>query len=222
MAPSVGTPPKPRALIFDWDNTLVDTWGVIHEALNTTLMAFDKTPWTLDEARQRVRRSTRDAFPDLFGDCWEAAMKVFYDRYAEIHKSMLEPSAGASDMLEALAGQGFYMAVVSNKRGDYLRAEVEHLGWGGYFRRVVGATDAKQDKPAPDPIEMALAEGGLRPGPDVWYVGDADIDLDCAHRAGCLPVLVRQTPPGEAEFDAYPPALHFFDCMALCKFMDNL
>ena len=26
--------PRPRAILFDWDNTLVDSWVTIHEALN--------------------------------------------------------------------------------------------------------------------------------------------------------------------------------------------
>ena len=25
--------PKPKAVIFDWDNTLVDTWPLIHQAI---------------------------------------------------------------------------------------------------------------------------------------------------------------------------------------------
>ena len=25
---------RPRAILFDWDNTLVDSWATIHEALN--------------------------------------------------------------------------------------------------------------------------------------------------------------------------------------------
>jgi phosphoglycolate phosphatase len=216
------TPPRPDALIFDWDNTLVDTWGVIHDTVNFTLVAFGKVPWTLEEARQRVRKSTRDAFPALFGDKWEEARDVFYRRYAEVHMSKVEPLMGAGDLLAALAARGYYMGVVSNKQGNYLRAEAEHLGWAGYFSKIVGANDAARDKPAPDPIELALAPGGYRPGPHVWYIGDADIDLDCAHQAGCVPVLVRQKAPVAGEFDAYPPAFHFADCMALCKFMDNL
>ena len=37
----------PRAILFDWDNTLVDSWGTIHDALNF-LNAFSKS--LLDEA----------------------------------------------------------------------------------------------------------------------------------------------------------------------------
>ncbi len=215
-------PVRPRALIFDWDNTLVDTWDIIHDTVNTTLTAFGKTPWTFDEIRARVRGSTRDTFPRLFGERWQDAVEVFYRRYGEIHMAKLRTTDGAADMLRRLAEMGFYMAVVSNKRGDYLRAETVHLGWDGFFRRVVGANDAARDKPAPDPIEMALAGADIPMGPDVWYIGDADIDLDCAHQAGCVAVLMRRTPPGAGEFSAYPPAHHFTDCMALCKYIDNL
>jgi phosphoglycolate phosphatase len=213
---------RPSALIFDWDNTLVDTWGVIHDALNTTLVAFGKTPWTMDETRTRVRKSMRDSFPDLFGDEWEDAGEVFYRRYAEIHMLKLEAKNGAARMLESLHGQGFVMAVVSNKTGDYLRAEARHLGWDRFFSRIVGANDAVRDKPAPDPILMALEGTDIETGAGVWFVGDADIDLHCAHSAGCYPVLLRDQPPSEGEFPDHPPARHFSDCMALCKFVDNM
>ena len=60
--------PKPKALVFDWDNTLVDSWGTIHAALAETFEAMGHVPWTLEETRQRVRYSMRESFPKLFGD----------------------------------------------------------------------------------------------------------------------------------------------------------
>ncbi|MFT5702654.1 MAG: phosphoglycolate phosphatase [Rickettsiales bacterium] len=32
----------PKAIIFDWDNTLVDSWSVIHFALNKTMEKWVK------------------------------------------------------------------------------------------------------------------------------------------------------------------------------------
>ena len=55
---------KPKAVLFDWDNTLVDTWPVIHYALNSTFLAFEKEAWSIDDTMERVRLSLRDAFPD--------------------------------------------------------------------------------------------------------------------------------------------------------------
>tara|TARA_R100001086_G_scaffold137349_1_gene71705 strand:- start:1375 stop:1527 length:153 start_codon:yes stop_codon:yes gene_type:complete len=38
----------PRAVVFDWDNTLVDTWPIIHDALNHTFRAWGLREWTLE------------------------------------------------------------------------------------------------------------------------------------------------------------------------------
>ena len=86
----------------------------------------------------------------------------------------------------------------------------------------MGAFDAARDKPAREPVDMALAPAGLAPGADVWFVGDADIDMECAYGAGLTPILVRPAAPGEGEFSRFPPALYFPDCDSLCKFSETL
>src|SRR5258708_449296 len=118
-------------------------------------------------------------------------------------------------LLRGLAGSGLHLGVVSNKRGRFLRLEAERLGWTGHFGRLVGAADAALDKPAVEPVDLALAESGIPRGRDVWFVGDTDIDMHCAINAGCLPVLLRREPLQAGEFDAYPPPLHLRDCAGL-------
>ena len=213
---------KPRAILFDWDNTLVDSWPTIIDALNVTLEAYGKTPWTMDEARARVRKSMRDSFPELFGDQWRQAGEVFYERYAAIHVERLQPLPGAEEMLKSLVDAGIHLSVVSNKKGDFLRQESKHLGWDRYFGVLVGALDAEKDKPAIEVVELALAPSGIEKGPDVWFAGDADIDLECAYKAGCMPILIREHPPGPGELDSHPPAKHFPNCAALCKYIDTM
>ena len=68
---------RPRAILFDWDNTLIDSWPTIVDALNATFEAFNMAPWTMIEAQARVAKSMRDSFPALFGDEWRAAGEVF-------------------------------------------------------------------------------------------------------------------------------------------------
>ncbi len=207
---------RPRALLFDWDNTLVDTWGAIHHALTVTFEAMGEVPWTLDETRQRVRRSAREAFPDLFGGRAEEAAGIFYQAFESDHLETLEAREGAEALLRELAESGsYYLAVVSNKRGDLLRREAARLGWDGYFERLVGANDAARDKPAVDAVELALGDSGLAPGPRVWFVGDTDIDMVCAANAGCLPVLLRGEPPGPGEFTGSEPGVYVNDCVQL-------
>ena len=212
----------PRAVLFDWDNTLVDSWATIADALNTTLGAFGQAPWTMAEVRLRVRKSMRDSFPNLFGARWEEAARVFYQRYDAIHVAKLTPAPGAAEALAELSAAGIYLAVVSNKKGEFLRREAAHLGWTNFFGRLVGALDAARDKPAPEPVLLALEGSGVAPGPDVWIAGDADIDLECARNAACVPILVRETPPSAGEFSSHPPARHFLDCRALSNALKSL
>ncbi|WP_142846935.1 HAD family hydrolase [Telmatospirillum sp. J64-1] len=203
---------QPRAVIFDWDNTLVDSWGCIHEALNATMLHMGHPEWSLEETRARVALSLRDHFPILFGDRWMEARDVFYASFAAVHIERLKPLPGAAEMLRGLHEAGLYLAVVSNKNGAFLRREAEHLGWTPYFGRLVGATDAAQDKPSAAPVFMALEGSGIEPGEDVWFLGDAVVDMQCALATGCVPVLMREHRPGEGEFDAYPPKRHVIGC----------
>lgn len=214
--------PYPLAILFDWDNTLIDSWAAIQDAQNYTLAYFGMKPWTLEEIKTRVRGSMRDTFPEMFGERWREAGEVFYARFTAHHLETLRPLPGAEDMLAALHSAGVYLAVVSNKKGDYLRAETARLGWGRFFASIVGAFDAAKDKPATEPVELALVGSGIPFGRQVWFAGDTDIDLECACNAGCLPVLVRAAPPARDEFPNHPPAVHVTDCLSLLKVVQNL
>jgi phosphoglycolate phosphatase len=161
----------------------------------------------------------RDSFPEIFGTSWEDARDVFHRRFHERHLDTLCHLPGAPELLGELAASGIYLAVVSNKNGTVLRREAEHLGWTGHFGRIVGASDAARDKPAGDPVLMALEKSGLSPGPEVWFVGDAGIDMECAHGTGCLPVLISSEPHNTKEFQLFPPEISLVDLASLRSFL---
>lgn len=113
----IGQLTRPKAVILDWDNTLIDSWLAIQDAQNHTFASFGMEPWSLQEIRERVRGSMRDTYPQLFGERWREAGDIFYRRFAERHLETLSPLPGAEQMLEGLYADGFYLAVVSNKKG---------------------------------------------------------------------------------------------------------
>ena len=215
-------PDRPRAVLFDWDNTLVDTWPAIHDSLNTTFEAMGHALWTIEETRARVRRSLRETFPEMFGERWQEARSIFYERFRAIHIERLDARPGAEEILVTLKGLGVYLGVVSNKAGEHLRAEANHLGWDRYFSRLVGATDAERDKPDVVVVELALEGSKVRRGRDVWFVGDTEIDMECASNAGCISVLIRSTSLEDGEFSQFHPDMHFFDCNALLALVEKL
>jgi len=180
---------RPQAVIFDWDNTLVDSWPTIHTALNKTFEEWNMPTWTLEEAQQRVRHSMKDSFPELFGDDWKKAGERYRMNYMKHHIDNLTPLAQAEDLVKLLKESGVYVGVVSNKLGVILRREVEELGWVPYFGHIFGSGDVHEDKPSALPVHTILKEVNIEPDKDVWFVGDSIVDLECARAAGVQPVF---------------------------------
>lgn len=196
------TLPFPKAVIFDWDNTLVDTWPVIHKALNLTFAELKMRAWDIEQTKLRVRKSMRDSFPELFGPEWQAAGARYQQHYRNSHLSMLTPLPEAERVLDAFAEKNVPMVIVSNKKGPNLRTEVAHLGWNDRFQAIIGADDAARDKPHPDPVHLALSHIEQPAGPEVWFIGDSDIDLETAAATGCTPILFGDFAPTRPEFTA--------------------
>jgi phosphoglycolate phosphatase len=213
---------RPRAVLFDWDNTLVDSWETIHDALSHCFKAMGREPWSLGEVKARTRLSLREAFPPIFGERWEEAQRHYFARFAAIHLERIKPLPGVEAMLDGLAALGVPLGVVSNKTGATLRREAEHFGWTGRFAGLVGAGDAGEDKPAAAPIRLALESTGIPAGDRVWYVGDTAMDMECAANAGCQGVLLFGETADDPAFARWPPALRFADCGALLAFLKAL
>jgi phosphoglycolate phosphatase len=212
---------RPRAILFDWDNTLVDSWGTIHEALNVVMAAMDKPLWSLQETKARVRLSLRESFPLQFGERWEEARRIYLDVFRAIHLERLSPLPGRGELLQRLADCDIFLGVVSNKTGALLRREAEGLGWSALFGSVIGAGDAMQDKPHAAPVELALEPSGVEASGAVWFVGDTGIDMECAYNSGCIPVLLGNGAT-EAEFLGCEPRLIFPDSASLFRFVQGL
>ena len=211
---------RPRAILFDWDNTLVDSWATIHEALNFLMQRMGKPEWSLAETQAKVRLSLRESFPLHFGDRWEEARDIYLERFRAIHLDRLTALPGREPMLRGLAGRGIYLAIVSNKTGMLLRREVEQLGWSDLFGSIVGAGDAATDKPSADPVHLALVPSGVPAGEEVWLVGDTAVDMECAQNSGCIPVLLGLA--GGEEFSRFAPRLAFDDHDSLCRSLERL
>lgn len=211
--------PFPKAVIFDWDDTLVDTWPVAFAAINTMLEAMGHAAWSEEEANRRIGPSARDLFPQLFGDRWQEADKIFIDAIRSGFRDNMKTIEGASSLLKAFSDMNIFIGIVSNKRGQLLREEVTALSWNSYFKAVVGAGDAMADKPDPATVHLALKDSGIAPGPDVWFIGNNHMDMLCAHSAGCTPILLETKLPPEEFFRNCPPAMRFPHCAALLDYI---
>lgn len=182
--------PKPKAVIFDWDNTLVDTWPLIHLAIDTTMEAMGKEKWGLEKVRNNVHKAMRDSFPEIFGANWEKAGEIYKNTYRLVHLDKLRLLPNSVELLNKLEEQGVLQFIVSNKIGATLRKEAEKLGLEKKFFSIVGSLDASADKPSRQPVDLALLGSDLDPKKDeIWFIGDTIADIECAWNSGCRPIL---------------------------------
>jgi phosphoglycolate phosphatase len=212
----------PHAVLFDWDNTLVDNWLTIQAALNAAQADAGTPLFSLEETKINGRHSARETFPRLFGDRWERALDIFYAQFSTQHLVGLRIMPGVGALLDVLGAARVPLAIISNKKGDLLRREVAHLGWSERFLSVIGGQDAPFDKPHPAPVHLALEGTGIAANPAVWVVGDTDIDIRAGLAAGCTAILVGPGPHDPALLVGAKPALRFADCDALAGFVRSI
>jgi phosphoglycolate phosphatase len=183
----------PKAVIFDWDNTLVESWSAIHFALNKTMEKMGQELWSEEKVKSDIHKSARDLFPELFGERWQEAAEIFKQNYRANHLEKVTLLSGAIDLIEFLGKQNILIFVISNKTGEALRLETNHLEINNKFFSVVGAGDADFDKPNRATVDLALKGSNLNLQKDlIWFVGDTITDIECAINSGCRPILYGQ------------------------------
>jgi phosphoglycolate phosphatase len=204
---------KPKLIIFDWDNTLVDTWELIHQSVSKVFIEYGKDLISLEQTKQGIHNSLRDMFPVVFGEQWQEAAKKFYKHYLSIHLDYLKPLPGVVELLNELAKNKVYLSILSNKKGDILRQEVSYFGWDRYFKRIVGSMDTSQDKPSAVPVFEILKGMELDNLQEhVWFIGDTKVDMECARNSGCLPIFF-----GENQEMSILQVKHHFELIEIFK-----
>ena len=182
----------PSAILFDWDDTLIQTWPFLWQLYKRTFHHVGKDIVDFfDEAacKDYAVRHGRKTFDQIFGnETGQKARTFFVKTYEEEFLGYLVPLDGAKEVLRLLKHHHIPMAIVSNKESFFLKPEVMHLGFDSYFQSIVGR-DIAGAKPSPDPAYHALRELSLDTSSlnieRVWFVGDTKVDAETAHAVGC-------------------------------------
>ncbi len=186
--------PYPKAILLDWDNTLADSWKIIHKSLNVAFREMGRDEWSLEEViagREGIHHSLRESFPKIFGDDWEQAKNHYFSAFLACHLQEISLLPGSLQTIKSFGDLNSFIAIVSNKTGMHLRNELEHLGITKYFNAIIGASDAAKDKPYPEPLLHALKHSNVteKDFSAVWMVGDSATDIEAAFNTGVVPIL---------------------------------
>ena len=185
-----------QAILFDMDGTVLDTLRDLNAAANRALAEFGFPPMSLDDTRRRVgngsRRLLELSVPEgTKAELIERMLRWYLPWYNAHANDTTAPYPGIIALLASLKETGAALAVVSNKP-DRTVKELAAIHFPGLLQIAVGENEAGgvRRKPWPDTLLTAAEALGVRPG-DCLYVGDSEVDVLTASRAGmdCASVL---------------------------------
>ncbi len=174
-------------IIFDLDGTLLNTLEDLKDSVNYALAKQRFPLRTLPEIRSFVGNGIRllmeRSVPEHTDtETFEICFKDFCDYYKIHMEDKTAPYDGITQMLEKIKAEGFKTAIVTNK-ADFAAQDLCKRMFGDTIDLVVGSTDDRPNKPAPDGVYYALKVLGSKLRNTV-FVGDADTDILTANNAG--------------------------------------
>ena len=178
-----------RAVVFDWDLTLWDSWGIHLRLMEQTAADLARPVPSAADVAAEFHRPFRQHLVWFFGSSQDAdaeadaILDAYLAHYYRIagHRNYLYP--GAASLLRALRRRGLRIGILSDKQTRFGMPELEQSGLAGLVDYANFKTDARPYKPDPQGLRQTLNELAVSPA-EAMYVGDGPQDIACARDAG--------------------------------------
>ena len=184
---------KYKAVLYDMDGTVLDTLADLTDAVNVSLRRFglpeQPAMHVRDVLGNGARRLIMGCLPEGTDERTADAVLEFYKPYYDAHcREKTAPYPGIIELMQRLRDAGVKQAVVSNKPDGAVK-ELAELFFGGLIESAVGESETVRLKPCPDAVLAAAKLMGVSKDECV-YVGDSEVDIETARRAGmdCISV----------------------------------
>jgi pyrophosphatase PpaX len=179
-----------KAVLFDVDGTLLDTYEFIVQAYEH-VAAHEGRPLSREAAIMYVsigatlRETYAMMMPDKDIHHLVGAHRDFQGK--NMHLVTLYP--GVEETLKKLKETGVKLATVTNRFRDSSLETLAHTGVKDYFDVLVCADDVLRPKPDPEHAFAALRALSVDTQ-DAVLVGDSQADIECGKHAGIMTVGV--------------------------------
>lgn len=203
--------PRPLAVLFDLDGTLIDSIELI---LNSAKHAFrDRNGHIPSDAEwltgvgiplvTMFRRYARD----------DADIDALIGKYREYqlanHDRLVRSYHLVVETVDSLRAAGHPLGIVTSKTGWLAQRGLDNVGLGSHFDVVVGCDTCDLHKPDPGPVLFALDRLGYAPDEAV-FVGDSIYDMQAGNAAGVTTIAALWGPFSREDLMPSAPT-HFLE-----------
>jgi phosphoglycolate phosphatase len=184
-----------RTIVFDLDGTLVDTAPDLISTLNLVLAGGGLPPIAYDDARRMigggprrmVERALIAAGRNVSTAERDRMFRIFIDHYSAHIADRSRPFPHLESVLQRLAGEGFRLAVCTNKLEWLSLRLLDTLNLSRYFAAICGQDTFGIQKPDPQMLRLTIRRAGGEVRRAIM-VGDSMTDVRTA-RAANVPVI---------------------------------
>lgn len=198
-------PQAVRAVLFDLDGTLIDSYPAITASVNHVRELHGLAPLSVAEVTRHVGRGPWHLLRKTVakGDV-EANVVAYRTHHPTVLRELTQLLPGARETLRVLHERGRKLGICSNKPVGFTRQLVTHLKVADWLDVVLGPEDVGRHKPAPDMLLCALQRLDI-PAAEALYVGDMTVDIETARAAGLRVWVVATGSDTPETLDAAKP-----------------
>ena len=172
-----------RAVLFDFDGTLADSYDAITASVNHVLAFRHMPALTQAVVRTKVGFGLDQLMADLLPDSDpHKNAQIYRQHHPSVMFTHTRLLPGALQLLQRLQQERIPTGICSNKPVAITKALCESLGIDSLVEVVLGPEDVAEPKPHPDMLIEAVKRFGV-PRADTLYIGDMTVDLQTARAA---------------------------------------
>lgn len=178
-----------KALIWDLDGTLFDSYPIIVSILHQALEEHGIQMAAREIHQYVIRYSVRD-FVQKVAEEYRCPPEPLAHRFSQLQlgtDAKIHPMCHAPEILNLTAAMGVSNFVYTHK-GPSANQVLERMQLRQYFTEIVTSQNGFQRKPSAEAVNYLVQKYQLN-RQQTYYVGDRILDVECAKNAGIQSIL---------------------------------